>query len=287
MRIAASICAVVVLALSGCGGDSTVPQPPIEPTESAFDRQVRENCEIVAVAIRAHYAEHGEYVRFSEDLIPYLPDRKRLVNPWTGEATDPVGEWERYMAPDPVNPGTTGFRWLRSFDVFMDYTIEGYLVVGRGERCDIVLSDVENVDLYLAQEEAVRENCRVVVEAAEAYALDNGGEYPTDDREVNLAGLTVQDYLPGGTLLLLRRVHQQGPAGRRHAPRQHPCFLAGYRGHPQHERHRRGAFSGDPRGLRRIRSRLLRVPRDYSGLASHPWHPHGRSLRQVGVCCHG
>ncbi len=47
----------------------------------------------------------------------------------------------------------------------------------------------------------VKQNCRIVQDALEQYALDNSGRYPKYTTEKNSEGKTLIDYLPGQTLL--------------------------------------------------------------------------------------
>ena len=192
------MCAALTLALPGCGEDTSPPQAPIQPTESAFDRVVRENCEAVEAAALAYLAEHGRYAGETSELLPYLPDGRRLVNPATGEATDPLGKYHRDMVPDPATPGSTGYRTILDNSYFS----VGFYIVGRAEDCSIVVTDIDDVVPFLVREEVVRENCRIVAQAAEAFAADNGGEYPANNQRINLMGRSIQDYLPGGSLLL-------------------------------------------------------------------------------------
>jgi hypothetical protein len=193
MRFVLCICASLSLLLAGCGDDAT---QPIESPESAFDRQVRENCEAVYEAVLAHYDAHGRYAWDDDALVPFLPDGLRLVNPATGETTEPIGEWGRGMIRFPEPPGATGYRVIYGVTADGDTYEAGFIVVGRGNHCDIMLTNLDSIDTYLALEEAVIENCKIVAAAAEAFAFDNNGVYATDSRTTNNAGLSIQDYFP-------------------------------------------------------------------------------------------
>jgi hypothetical protein len=186
----------MVLVLPACGEDSTEPPPAPEAGESAFDRQVRENCEAVYATALAYYTDNGAYTTDGRHLLPYLPDGERLVNPATGVATEPISP-RRF----PMPAGATGYRAM--WDMTPDWDVQqiGFVVVGRGEHCDMVLSNIDSIDVCLAKEEAVVENCRIVAAAVDAFTLENDGRYPSGDNEVNNAGLTVMDYMPEGRLL--------------------------------------------------------------------------------------
>jgi len=198
MRFVLCICALLSLTLSGCGEEST---QPIGPTESAFDRQVRENCEAVYAAALAYYDDHGDYPWFDFHIIPYLAGGERLVNPATENATEPISEGQR-MVRFPSPAGATGYRIIRSMSLDDEYFTVGFIVVGRGEHCDIMLASADSIDTYLAKEDAVIANCKIVAAAADAFALDNDGVYATNNRDINNAGLSIQLYLPNQRLLV-------------------------------------------------------------------------------------
>ena len=157
-----------------------------------LDDLVLENCLIVAAASEAYAADNGGvYARSRDDLVPYFPDGTLLVNPSTGAATEPV-EW------DPKKHGSTSYNLLRDYADDWSLPTVGDRIVGRGEHGEFVLS---NAPVVINKEQAVVRNCLAVRNAADAWAADNGGDYPFNFSHVNSLGKTVYDYLPGGQLL--------------------------------------------------------------------------------------
>ena len=203
MRLVLCICAALTLVLPGCGEDSPTPQAPIPPGESAFDRAVRENCEAVEAAAKAYFAANGNYDwYYMRELEPFLPEGKRLVNPATGEATDPVGPTSDGILLDPWAPGSVGIRIFRTAEVEWRTYEAGYYIVGRGEECDIVLTSIQESELQADRDAAVVHNVKVVEIAAHAFAQDNDGVFATNNADLSNAGLTIQQYLPDSRLLV-------------------------------------------------------------------------------------
>jgi len=187
------------MALSGCGEDAVRPE---DIDTGVFDRQVRENSEAVAAAADSFYSANSRYPRHDGELVPFLPGGERLVNPATGEATDPVSPYDSDVLLDPPLIGSTGYRVIRAYDDQWRMVDLGYFIVGRGEHCDIVITNVPEADLQRGRDEAVVNNSRLVASAAYAFAQENDGAFAWNNGDVNNSGLRVQDYLPEGKLLM-------------------------------------------------------------------------------------
>jgi len=157
-----------------------------------LDDLVLENCLIVAAASEAYASDNGgTFTDRVTDLKTYLPNAVFLTNPSTGAATEPV-EWE------PGGPGSTACNLLREYDENYNLPAVGYRIVGRGEHGDYVLS---NAPVVLNKEQIVVRNSLAVGNAADAWAADNGGDYPHNFSDVNALGKTMYDYFPGGRLM--------------------------------------------------------------------------------------
>ena len=98
MRPAITLITMIFLALGGCGAGKV---SSVEPGLSASEKEaiVSENCETLVEALDAFAAENGGF--YPEDawmdttdagraLIDFLPGRRPLLNPFTGEETEPV-----------------------------------------------------------------------------------------------------------------------------------------------------------------------------------------------------
>jgi type II secretory pathway pseudopilin PulG len=72
------------------------------------------------------------------------------------------------------------------------------LVVLIGILAAIAIPNFMNIEATAV----IRNNCHVLAEAVRNFALDNDGEYPRQEDDVNLHGKTVVDYLPDGKLLI-------------------------------------------------------------------------------------
>jgi hypothetical protein len=158
-----------------------------------LDDLVLENCRLVGLAADAYASQHGgDYTRRVSDLRVYLPQAVFLTNPSTGAATEPVEWWE------PDGPGSTAYNLLRERNEDYTQPVVGYRIVGRGEHGDFVVS---NAPVVINKEQIVVRNCLAVGNAADAWAADNGGDYPHNLSHVNSLGNNMYDYLPGGRLM--------------------------------------------------------------------------------------
>ena len=114
-------------------------------------------------------------------VLEYLHDSQGLINPYTGERSEPA-----------VNaaglPGQISYEAIEYFGRKMGYRIRGF-----GEDGQVMeLTNIESTE-----EAAIRYNCYTLMEAVEAFAASNDGQYPfnilTDE---NFIGETVMDLLP-------------------------------------------------------------------------------------------
>lgn len=185
--------------ITGYGEDTVIVK--LTNIGSPEEAKVRANCLIVQMAAEEGAAQcNGAYPsddindRWSFGINPYynyigryLPDRRPLVNPFTGLLTEPVSH-------TAVDPGETGYTAVRQ-----DGANVGYVITGYGQDSLIVV--LTNLD-YTREEALVASNCRTVQLAAEAFALQNGILYPENiNIDHNAAGYTLLDLLPGGQLL--------------------------------------------------------------------------------------
>lgn len=196
----AAICILLLIFLgSACGDDAVEPQPTPEPPASDFDAQVWENAGTVAAAADSFHLVNGRYPVEVAELAPFLPDDTLLVNPATGQATEPVMPDGVSVLLDPPLRGSVGIRIFRRYEGNM--TDVGYYIVARGEHCDSVITNVPDAELALDRDGAVVSNCKLVAEAAFAFARENGYVFPSGLADVNNAGRTLVDYFPDGRLL--------------------------------------------------------------------------------------
>jgi hypothetical protein len=176
--------------LHGCSDkDSTVDCTGLSIDE--LEDMVRANCLKIQMAAE-EFADQNEGLYpmdavadtslVGNTLIDLLPEGQKLVNPFTGAATEPVDS----IATDP---GETGY----SCAPFRDF----YIITGYGESS--IITEITNVDEL---NELVKVNCLIVQTAVEVFAALNSGVYPSNvNVDTTPGGDTVIDLLPGGTLL--------------------------------------------------------------------------------------
>ena len=189
MRRAIVIIIITVCSYYGCTEDGC-PVCSDEPSVVELEYMVRQNCQIVLDAIERFALDndggyplsiYSDSTLSGKTLIDLLPGGTLLNNPFTGEPTEPT---------DGIasKPGETGY-WR--------YSWCAYGITGFGQ--DSLITELSNVE---ALEDSVRINCLVVQVAAEAFAAQNNGEYPTNvHSDRNLAGNRLVDLLPGGMCL--------------------------------------------------------------------------------------
>ncbi len=163
---------------------------------------VLKNCLLVQEAAEAFAAENNGIYPYNlsstslagNTLVDLLPQGTLLVNPVTGQASEPnPAYW------GGAGYGTTSFEALRDYDENWNLHTVGYRVTGWFEQTRVVITNSPQI---MYKEQRVIKNCLIVSEAADAFAADNGGIYAGDNGYVNLAGKTVQNYLPDGYLLV-------------------------------------------------------------------------------------
>jgi hypothetical protein len=188
-------CTLVIaflLSVYGCE-TSECPDSASIPSRESLEAAVEANCQILQAAVEEFAAQNrrGYPVHVLEDTtdtgltaIDLLPDGKRLVNPFTGEPTEPVDRHAAY-------PGEVGYEEYGWGGYYAGYTITGC-------GWDSVIVALTN--LY-ALDDTVRANCYRVREAAEEFARLSCGVYPGDLSDTTPSGDTVIDLLPGGANL--------------------------------------------------------------------------------------
>jgi hypothetical protein len=75
----------------------------------------------------------------------------------------------------------------------------GYYIVGRCQDYDIIITNAP--DSVIQKDQTVIDNCLTVLQAAKAFAADNGGAFPGNLADVTPTGKTFLDYLPDGRRL--------------------------------------------------------------------------------------
>jgi hypothetical protein len=169
---------------------------PDIPQGSPEEIIVRANAQAVQTAAEAFFMDGAEYpdnvdshkTNSGQTLIDLLPEGMRLVNPYTGERTEPVN------GTAPSSPGEIAY----APDCPPCGWNYGFTVSGHGDTEAIVTL----TDAYLEKEAVVEAHCQLVQKAAEAFAADNGGQYPSDTSvDAIPSGDTLIDLLPDGTLL--------------------------------------------------------------------------------------
>ncbi len=186
----------------GYGADG--PVVTLTSGETHEETVVRVSCLYLRMAVE-EFAERsgGEYpVDVGADRTPcgasvmdLLPRGRLCRNPYTGEATVPVGR-------TPVHPGEIGYTAVDQY--YTHPRIEtgrriGYVISGHGES--EVVCVINNLD-YPAREALVVQNCLTVEQAARRFALNNDGYFPISVSDRDLSRNRMFDYLPGGRFLM-------------------------------------------------------------------------------------
>lgn len=111
----------------------------------------------------------------------------------TGQQTDPV-----FFEPDEL--GSVAYRGLMIYDAQWWPQYVGYVITGRGESGDFVITT--GPDSLITRDLRAIENAYIVQAAADSFAADNNGAYASNGGTRNLVGKRLTDYLPGGRLLI-------------------------------------------------------------------------------------
>lgn len=176
--------------ITGFGQDSIITE--ITNVATPEKVQVMVNCMILREAAMQYasqsYAVYAYSVNWPANeagntLLDLLPGGVLLENPYTGQHAEPSG-----MAANA--PGEIGY-----IPIVQSGFCIGCIITGFGE--DSLLCEVTNI---FSQEDAnVMTNCHMVRWAAELFASENGGVYPSDvDIDSTPFGNTLIDFLPGG-----------------------------------------------------------------------------------------
>jgi hypothetical protein len=188
----------LVLLVAACD-DSRTPAgtPQFDPRTK--DDFVLVNAQTVAEALARYSADHaGEYPRkVSGSFVDYLPDSNLVVNPFTGERSEPR-DWR---CQDEFGSGQIIYRPQPYVHGSYPYPYLGYVLHGYGRDGEIV-ELTAGADSLFGRSEKVIANCYTVRDAVEQFALDNGGVYPDDLADTDQSGNTVIDLLPEGRNLL-------------------------------------------------------------------------------------
>jgi hypothetical protein len=194
---------ILTALLVGCEETRTilVPAPSSPPTTM---EQVIASVHTIDDALARYAAGHDGHYPYPDYYHPYhgdlfefrtvLPDSLLLVNPVTGERTEP-----RHI--DGVHPerpaGSVIYTPYAEYDESWDWVSTGYQLTGigpDGEVYDLSRLPAGAFDRF----ERVRQNCAIAMAAAEAFAVDNNGVYATNNGDVNPLGKSIMDYLPEG-----------------------------------------------------------------------------------------
>lgn len=181
------------LTLLGC---SDIAQNAIVPDDPTFDELVYQNCIAVRDAAEAYALENGDYRLLPcDDFDQFLPGAAPLINPATGQPTEPVSY-------EPSGIGSVSYRIYAEYNIDSEWQIVGYYIVGRGVYEDIVITNIDDPEIHIAREQAVVDNYTALIDAINRYISNNQGIYPADADELNERGLSIVDYLPDGQLLV-------------------------------------------------------------------------------------
>lgn len=204
MRITALVVGAALFFLTGCNDSIIVHK---DPTPTSI---VLANTELLTDALDHFAAENGGDYPWSPSsttpaghtLIDLLPDGQMLLNPYTGERTEP-----RWCFDDDVSPGTIQYRpEPDDLGHGYPYPIPGYRLTGYAAGADddtvTVLDLTIGPDSLFTRAGHAVENAWMVRDAAEAFAARNNGEYPAITTSENLDGDCLIDVLPAGSMLL-------------------------------------------------------------------------------------
>jgi hypothetical protein len=192
MRTRWLVSVVLFAGLMGCGSNGDVNKSNLTPVDGA----VLSVAETVRDAAQAYLAANGNYADYPcADFVALLPGNTLLVNPVTGEATEPTFY-------EPAGVGSVSYRVFATQAPDGSRIAIGYYIVARGETQDFILTNVPDHSVHLALEAQTIANCRLVRAAAIGFAAENAGEYAVLESSTNLAGKTLMDYLPGGQKLV-------------------------------------------------------------------------------------
>ncbi|MCH7549182.1 MAG: hypothetical protein IH969_06575, partial [Candidatus Krumholzibacteriota bacterium] len=169
-------------------------EPTIDDLVLANMLAVQEAAEAYAIVDSGEFPAQPWYTtQDGRTLFDFLPNGEKLENPVSGQATDPVE-----VEPDGL--GSTSYRGVIATDFQTFYNWVGYVITGRGESGDIVITNAP--DSLVQRHQHVIDNCLIVQAAAESFAADNNGVYAVNGGSRSLLGKVLTHYLPDSTLLI-------------------------------------------------------------------------------------
>jgi len=190
------------LVISSCDGDSLF--PTIDPPTPALtiDELVVADCYVVRDALEAYAADNGgKYPGYTyPSFTPYLPGHTALANRYTGRSSLP-------LSIQPQWPGEIGvILFVEEDPSNVDYPFRatGYRVTGRGRYGELVrLENVSGVSQDIVDRyDRTLANVDTVVAAVNSF-FEATGQYSSDvNGDTTPAGETLQELLPGGSLLV-------------------------------------------------------------------------------------
>ncbi len=168
-----------LLAMIACGDETVVGTDQLEALVMANSQAVRDAAEAFAAESNFYPSDlDSDTAPSGNTLIDFLPGGAKLVNPFTGQRTEPV------MKAVATERGETAYA-LNSWCT--------YTVTGRGNS-DIIVTLREAVPEHVL----VEANCLAVQAAAEAFAAENDGVYPANHSvDITPMGNTMVDLLGG------------------------------------------------------------------------------------------
>ncbi len=183
-----------LLFINGCEVNDC-PDTTSRPSPESLEQAVVANCLILQAAVEEFAAQnvYGFPAHILEDTtdtglkaIDLLPGGERLVNPFTGQPTEPVDRRAAYSG----EVGYEEYGWGTFY--------AGYSITGCG--WDSVIVTLTNLD---ALDDSVIANCYRVQQAAEEWARLSCGIYPVNLGDPSpCCGNSLIDLLPGGTFLM-------------------------------------------------------------------------------------
>jgi hypothetical protein len=224
MKIRILLSSALLLGLIGAACTDKGANSPVNPSATALaaedemalprqrrpqptrDELVIRNCLHVRDAAEAWAAESGGMYPTDPEsrnaaghtLVDLLPGGMHLVNPFDGTRDEP-----RYLCHG--NPGETDYLYYDGYGCgecgLDDCGHDGYMITGFGESGEIFRFARNWPDDLAELDSRTIANCLVVRDAVERFAVENGGEYPSDLADENPLGHSVVDLLPCGILL--------------------------------------------------------------------------------------
>ena len=181
----------MMLVINGCGNDTPSTPDTSEPTAEEI---IAANAEWVKrAALMFADSNNGECAKdigtdttiYGLTLLDFLPRRELLINPYTGERTEPRDGLTGI-------PGAIGYQRNTAYSAPSTFVVSGW---SETERV-VMLDNLDELEFRAIQ------GAHVVIAAVEAFAADNDGWYPNNvGGHRNDAGKWVHNYLPDGKMI--------------------------------------------------------------------------------------